>query len=254
MKLIFPILFLSCLLSLPSKVIGQRSKAPAVQIGWDTSIQVDGNMDEWGDLPHSYVTQKFLFDVRNDQNNVYLAIEIEDRETQQQALMHGVTWTINPKGKKREDRSITFPLADRTSYRAIMAEDHSDKPKDAREGALRAVRGIYLMKFDDIVDGLVSLNNTYGVSAKASVGENGKLYIEMALPIKRLGLAKSKDALLAMNIKINGVPAMVASAPSRPAPMMNTRGYGSYPVSRTRLRVEPGIWFISTLAIQKNNS
>jgi hypothetical protein len=244
------------LISMSQHLFAQRKKDAAVEIGWAQAQVVDGLLDEWGTLRYQYSTQGFRFDVRNDQTYLYIALLIEDSASQHQALMHGVTWMINPKGKKREDRSITYPLIDRVSMRTLMG---GERKENAREEMIGAVRGIYVQKFDDLVDGYISLDNTYGVSALAKVNQQDHLVIEMAIPLKRLGFDSNHKGDIALNLKINGAPLgalpqmgnnnNISNTTRGVYPAMGSRVYGS-----TRPRVETGLWIITKLANTKNNS
>jgi hypothetical protein len=245
MHIIRTYLSLIILLSISLGSLAQRSKDSAVQVTRG-SASIDGQLDEWGELAHQYVTQGFKYDLRNDADFIYLGVLIEDRAIQTQVLLNGFTWSINTKAKKKDGVSVIYPLVDRVSLRSLRS---AEAKEDARLDLIAAVRGIYVYRFNDLVDGLISLDNTYGVSAKATINSEDHLVLEYAIPLRRLGLGKSHDGQIAVNLKINGAGAPITSTNNNSTRMANpTMGSRVYGGTAVRQRVENGVWFITTLA------
>ena len=74
-------------------------------------IVVDGDISEWGDsLRYYYAEKHWNYDVANTKDTLYFAIRFTDRVDQMRVLRAGLTISIDPKGKKKEAYSITFPL------------------------------------------------------------------------------------------------------------------------------------------------
>ena len=72
-------------------------------------ITVDGNLRDWGDSLRYYNEEKKLYyTIANDGQFLYLAMRFNDRSEQERILWAGLTWGINPKGKKKETYSLTF--------------------------------------------------------------------------------------------------------------------------------------------------
>jgi len=246
---------------LANPVFAQRNKGNIQQsLGWASDITVDGKLDEWGDsLIYEHALQKFRYQIKNDDENLYIAMHVADKDRQMQIFAQGLAFMVNKAGKKRDGPTVYFPVADRLAFRSIMSADNDDRPDDMRKGALAAIRAIYVMRFEDILDGQISLENTYGIHAQATLDTVGALCVEISVPLDRLGISfNDADETLAFNIKINGV--MVRGSGTSPAIMR--RGYGypygygygyGYPYSYgpqapSKPREEPGVWVVAPLA------
>lgn len=74
-------------------------------------LVIDGDAREWGDSLRYYNAEKKInYSLANDKDNLYMAIRINDRVDQIKVLRSGLTFSIDPRGKKKESYSITFPL------------------------------------------------------------------------------------------------------------------------------------------------
>jgi hypothetical protein len=245
---------------LANPLFAQRNKGTIQQsLDWSSGIAVDGKLDDWGDsLTYEHAVQKFRYHIKNDKENLYIAMRVVDKDRQMQIFAQGLAFMVNKEGKKREGPTVYFPVADRLAFRSIMSADNDDRPDDMRKGALAAIRAIYVMRFNDILDGQISLENTYGIHARASLDTADALCVEMAVPLDRLGISFDANEELAFNVKINGV--MIPGSGSSPA--MMRRGYGypygygygyGYPYSYgsqtpSKPREEPGVWVLAPLA------
>ena len=243
-------------------VFAQRNKENIQpSLDWASGIVIDGKLDEWEDsLTYEHTLQKFRYHIKNDDENIYIAMRVTDKDRQMQIFAQGLAFMVNTDGKKRDGPTVYFPVADRLAFRSIMSADNDDRPDDMRKGALAAIRAIYVMRFDDILDGQISLENTYGINARATLDTADALCVEMVVPMDRLGISlNDANGKLAFNVKINGV--MVRGSGSSPAIMR--RGYGypygygygyGYPYSYygpqtpSKPREEPGVWVTSPLA------
>jgi hypothetical protein len=66
------------------------------------SIQVDGNLKDWGDsLSYHNEAKGINYELADDQENLYFAMRIENRSEQAQAMRNGITLAFNPEGKKK---------------------------------------------------------------------------------------------------------------------------------------------------------
>ncbi|MGK6350473.1 hypothetical protein ACMGDE_04150 [Parapedobacter sp. DT-150] len=243
---------------LANPIFAQRNKGN-VQPSLDRAadIVIDGKLDDWGDtLVYEHAAQKFYYHIKNDDETLYVAMRVKDKDRQMQVFAQGLALMVNIKGKRREGPTVYFPVADRLAFRSIMSADNDDRPDDMREGALKAIRAIHVMRFDDVLDGQISLENTYGIYAQAALDTTDALCVEMAVPLERLGISVSAGAPLAFNVKINGV--MVPGSGSSASTMR--RGYGypygygyGYPYgygqpTPAKPREESGVWIIAPLA------
>lgn len=221
-------------------------------LDWGTGITVDGKLGDWGDtLLYENSSQDLQYHLKNDGEHLFVAFRVRDRDQQVQALSQGFSVMVNNRGRKREGPTVVYPIADRIDFRSIMSADNDDRPEDMREGALQAIRSIYVLRFDDILDGQLSLVNNYGIQAQARIDSTDALCAEMAIPLNRLGLSSQNEQELAFNVKINGL-IMPSSGSAGYGMRSRYPGYGyapyGMPQGRSKPRAEPGVWIISPLA------
>jgi uncharacterized membrane protein YgcG len=176
------------------------------------NIAIDGDVKEWGDSLRYYNTEKHInYAIANDQDNIYMAIRITDRLDQRKILKAGITFSVDPKGKKKETFSITFPLNVQggTPVLAALKEDNSDITQQDRDELMRerltTLRGIKVVGFKDIEDDMITTSNTYGIKTAINYDDNGNLVCEAAIPLKFFHADDPTKNEWAFNLKINGV-------------------------------------------------
>lgn len=242
------------MVALTGSVLAQRNKGSVQQtLDWASGIRVDGVLDDWGDtLLYEHAAQKLQYQIKNDNEHIYVAMRIVDMERQLQVLGQGCSFMINTAGKKREGPAVIYPVADRLAFRAIMSADNDNRPEDMREGALKAIRAIYIMRFEDVLDGQISLDNNYGIYASAAIDSSDALCFEAVIPFDRLGILADDAHELAFNVKINGVIIPTSGGAGNYMRRGYPYGYGSpYGYGQNmpaRPREEPGVWVVAPLA------
>lgn len=223
-------------------------------INYQPQIKVDGDLADWGDsLRYRYEKQLLQYEIANDDENVYIAMRVMDSSSQMQALHQGFNLIINKEGKKKEGMEITFPIPDRESLRALATKDSEEKPSDVRKAVLDAARAIYVRGLVDVVDGGISLENSYEIKTAVKIDTNAVSY-EAAIPFERLGISTEDHLELAFNVKINGV--IMRTVGGGPIPMGRYRGYGyrdpygyyGNQPTRKEARKESGQWLLLKLA------
>lgn len=246
------------MLIVAASAYAQRNASKQPGLSWGDGIVVDGNLEDWGDsLTNQYASQDLQYQLKNDGTHVYVAMRVVDRDRQMQVLSQGFSFMVNTNGKRRPGPTVVYPIADRLSFRAIMSADNDDRPEDMRQGGLQAIRAIYVLRFDDILEGQISLDNEYGIQAEAMIDSTDALCFEAKVPLRRLGIQSGFDKELAFNVKINGMIAPRGNIDNRTirqrggyygSPYGYGYGYGSGMPTRSRPREEPGTWLISVLA------
>lgn len=246
-----------CMLLGYTAVYGQKKSVTPSQLDFKANIQIDGDLAEWGDsLRYYYDKQSLQYEIANDDKQIYVAMRVKEGNWQMQALHQGFNLLVNKDGKKKDGASITFPVPDRESLRSLASGDKDEKPADMREGILNAVRAIFVGGMVDVVDGPVSLENSYGFKAAVKIDSLDAVCYEAVIPFQHVGLASSSNKEVAFNVKINGV-IMRSVGGGRP---MGRYGYGGYgdpygyygsQPTRKEAQKEPGTWIILPLAKPK---
>jgi|EP01037_Dinobryon_pediforme_P015114 YD repeat-containing protein len=176
-------------------------------------ITIDGDIKEWGDSLRYYNAEKRInYSIANTKDTLYMAIRVNDRSEQMRILRAGITFSIDPKGKKKETYSITFPL--NVAGGAPVADLKKDEaPVDVtqedRDELMRArltnLRGIKVVGFKDIEGDMITTSNTYGFQTAVNYDDKGYLICEAAIPMSFFHADDLIKNEWAFNFKINGL-------------------------------------------------
>ena len=199
LALSFSLLMLSSLSALSQK------KAELISSKWaDKPIQVDGLLDDWSDSLSLYnETTRLHFDLSNDNENIYLALKNSSKEGLTKILARGISFSANIQSSKKQAPTVTFPVLDRTpGKKRVEAEE--PEPEEIQKRILDRIKEIKVEGFKEIIDGGISLYNTYGIKAVAAFDSNGNLVQEIAIPIRLLGVDPNSSEPIVYGIKING--------------------------------------------------
>jgi len=180
-----------------------------------SNITIDGDVKEWGDSLRYYNKEKQLnYSLANDQDNLYMAIRVNDRSEQIRILRAGLTLSIDTRGKKKESFTITFPVGDQSAEgMAETAQDlqggNSNVKQEDRDELMRArltkLREIRVTGFKDIESETMTTSNTYGFKVAIDYDKDGYLVYEAAIPLKFFHADDITKTEWAFNFKINGI-------------------------------------------------
>jgi YD repeat-containing protein len=177
-----------------------------------SKIAVDGDSKDWGDSLRYYDAEKHLnYSIANSKDTLYMAIRFNDKVDQMRVLRAGLTFSMDPKGRKKETFSITFPLNTQTNASMKSRPDTGLAPstKQEREELMRerltTLRGIKVDGFKDIEDEMITTSNTYGIQTAVNYDDNGYLVCEAAIPMQYFHVDASAANVWAFNFKINAV-------------------------------------------------
>ncbi len=208
-------------------------------------VVIDGDLTEWGGkfLPVS-ADKDFSYQVRQDEQNVYIAFLIQNNLLQSMATLEGISIVLQAKEKGQKDAMFWFPYADDEVRRALMNEDRDRKNPTALKNALiLRSRGYYVYGFSGVPDGLLGKVNSYGLVANGKVTDSPSVTYEVVIPKERWVFA---DLPVNMKLEIHADrSALLArrSAGNRrktTAPIRKSRGKKSKdePVNKVLLSVE----------------
>lgn len=199
-------------------------KLPAVQeasVTAPANVKVDAKLGEWeNNFQALNKTTDIYYTMANDANNLYLVMKSADQANNNKIIGGGINLTINKAGKKTDKDAfvVSFPVANMANLRNAMmsgmrrpaaasgsASQGPDSAMiaDMRKKVVSTFKEIKLIGFKDIPDSVVSIYNEYGIKAFVDFDEKGSLVVEMAVPLKELGL--DAGAAFAYNIKLNGI-------------------------------------------------
>lgn len=176
-------------------------------------ISIDGDIKDWGDSLRYYNAEKHLnYAIANTKDSLYFAIRFTDRVDQVRVLHAGLTLSIDPKGKKKETYSITFPLNTESNHslRSLLSDTGvAESTKQEREELMRerltSLRGIKAEGFKDIEDEMITTSNTYGIQTAVNYDDNGMLVCEAAIPLQYFHANDQLKNEWSFNFRINGI-------------------------------------------------
>jgi len=177
------------------------------------NIVIDGVIKEWGDSLRYYNPEmKINFSLANSKDTLYMAIRIADRSEQRRILKAGLTFSIDPKGKKKEAYSITFPvsvLGGSLQVPDLRQEEGGDITQADRDELMReritTMRGIKVVGFKDIEGDMITTSNTYGFQTAVNYDDKGDLICEAAIPLRFFHDADISKNEWSFNFRINGL-------------------------------------------------
>jgi hypothetical protein len=213
---------------------GYAQKLPDVQSAGliaPAGIRVDGKNKEWNDSFQALNKRtNIYYTIANDDNNLYVAIKSTDGANNTKIMAGGITFSVNPDGKKREKESITltYPVVNRgnmnrgggqgggrrmmmgTMMSSSGGQQQSKEQRDSMMAAMQRtqlaqVKEIKISGFKNTTDTLISIYNEHGIKAVASVGADNAFFYEIAIPLAAFGLSKDSSTDFAYNIKLNGL-------------------------------------------------
>lgn len=236
----------------------QAQKNQTLSNTWNNGVKIDGDLSEWGDsLTYYFSDQDLHYSISNDDQYLYVAIKVKNKDKQTQAAFNGFALTINKDGKKKDGPSFSFPIPDRSALRALSNQEFN-VPTDLRKAALSTIRAFHVRNFPNILDGAISLENNYGIKAAVLIDTADQLCYESAIRLDQLNLQPNQNSF-AINIKINGlIKTQYTSGGARRNHRGSPYGYGNYygyddrPRTIINNREEPGTWQFITLASRQH--
>ena len=224
------------------------------------SQQTDGRLNDWADsLNYHNEETSFSFSIRNNNETLFIALRSEDSQNLGSIFSRGISFSFNTGGKKKPGQTIVFPVVERRGQTGKPAKAPStDQVKEMQRDMLSDIKRINVYGFPDIRDGAISIQNTYGIAAAATLDAQDDLIIEIAVPLHLLDITTDHQPIACL-FEINGIKAPRAVYdPNRDS--RNTRygypsrGYGYERLPRYNKSNEPkGFWIKTTLAKNLNN-
>jgi len=167
-------------------------------------LDIDGQLKDWNDsLQYFNEETQFAFNILNDDKTLYLAIKSKNKQNLNRILARGISFSVNTEGKKKPGPTVIFPVLERSSQPEKPVKGQPNL-KEAQAQILSRVRKINVTGFAEILDGSISMSNTYGISAAANFDSEDNLTAEIAIPFSLLGITSGQD-LIALLVEINGI-------------------------------------------------
>lgn len=175
----------------------------------------DGSLSDWPDsLTLFNEATNLYYSLANDDKNVYLALRSASKQDLTKILAGGISFSANIEGKKKDPATVIFPVLDRTPGKSRNTKDQPDV-EEMQKQILSRIRDIKVAGFKEIIDGGISLQNTYGIRAAASFDKNNNLIQEIIIPLSLLNLSTANASEVTYSIKVNGLQGPAAGMNQR---------------------------------------
>jgi len=222
MKLFYAFLPFCCI-----SIKTYAQKLPDVQstaVAAPSTIRIDGRNLEWSNFSAENKRTELLYTIANDDKNLYLALKATAHEVINKIFAGGISFSVNTKGRKREDEAITvtYPIFARNnanrggggqvgSNRPRMGQNIPEQSQQQRDSISYEQRKIQLanikeikIKGFNIADSLISIYNEYGIKVVGKMDEQKAYFCEVVVPLSLLGLSIGDKKEIAYQIKLNG--------------------------------------------------
>ncbi|MHB1176763.1 MAG: hypothetical protein ACYCZO_00350 [Daejeonella sp.] len=200
-------------------------------------VVADGLLNDWPDSLTLYNKEtKLHYNLANDETNIYLALKSTSKEDLTKIFAGGISFSANLENKKKDPATVIFPVLDRTpgKNRNVREQPTMD---EMQKRVLSRIKDIKVTGFKKIIDGGISLQNSYGIRAAVAFDKNNNLVQEIIIPLSLLNLSLSENDLVTYHIKINGVQTPSGSMPQRQINQRQSMGgmyEGQYPQRNTQ--------------------
>jgi len=187
-------------------------------------IKIDGKNFEWKDTDFSVSKRTGLcYIICNDDKNLYLVFKSTDSENNTKIMSGGITFSVNPDGKKKEKESIslTYPwieevrksssgsvviIAPPPPVRGSLKDPVRDSIRAAgQKKKLERAKEIKINGFKNTTETLISIYNEYGIKTFANIEKDNSFFYELAIPLEALGISVKEPSEFAYNVKVNGL-------------------------------------------------
>jgi uncharacterized membrane protein YgcG len=189
-------------------------------------IKIDGNITEWNNNFQAYnKAVKLYYILANDDKYLYLVAKSTDPTNNAKIGAGGITININTADKKNEKDafSVTYPVVNRGGRggggrnrggfgggrnNGVPLSDSALKAQteEAHKQFVAAAKEIRVLGFKEITDTLISIYNEYSIKSLVAYDEQGAMTVEMAIPLKALGLSTDAPKEFAYQITLLGLP------------------------------------------------
>lgn len=193
-----------------------QKKADLINTRWAFNpVVADGELKDWPDSLTMFNEETNLYyGLANDDKNVYLAIRSASNQDLTKILAGGISFSANIEGKKKNAPTVIFPVLDRTPGKSRNNSEQADAEERQRQ-ILSRIKDIRVAGFKEIIDGAISMQNTYGIRAAASFDKNNNLVQEIIIPLSLLNLSAGNSGEVTYSIRVNGLQAPPVAANQR---------------------------------------
>lgn len=202
-------------------------KLPAIQkngVLAPGNLIIDGILTEWnGNLLANNPVNRFAYTISNDENNLYLSVQLKNDDACQKILKGGLTFMIKPSSQKGKSFSVTYPAVPKRStprHEQLVYSPHVysllTKAKTPDKTKIDSLITSSNLQFRDMfkeiqvngneknIPSLISIYNEYGIKACAKFSDRMELTYELLIPLNLISSTPFEE--MKYNIRLNAQP------------------------------------------------
>lgn len=200
---------------------------------------IDGDVSDWSCDWWLDPDGKFISNVANDAENLYVRLKIADDLTQQKIGLLGLSLKLNPKGKRRGKVGLKYPVGkDESELKKKPKEDKSLNEREAviqiKKDLLNDVEVVELIGLakKNIVSSRLGLAN--GIQVIIVAQNDGSYIYEAKIPFKAFRINKNEVEVLGIEFETGKYNPPVKNQSTPNTGMMSrpgSYGYGQQPMT-----------------------
>jgi hypothetical protein len=209
-------------------------KGPRESYQPSVPIVIDGDPSEWTTEWLLDQDGKFLYNVGNDESNLYFRVKVTDDITQQKIAFFGLILKLDVNGKKKGKFGLKYPVAKDPKQIKKEQQPWPQDPTERIAEKKRILDEVEILELiglakDNIVSSRLGLMN--GIEALITVAADGAYLYEAKIPFKAFKIDKASVPVLGVSFETGKFD--IGKAPT-PAPAGGQAGrnfggsYGQY--------------------------
>lgn len=191
------IIFFVCMM-IPFILFSQKKKKEQYVLGQVSDLVIDADLNDWGSNLNNTKSDLWSFGIAIDNDFLYAAVLIKDKILINEAIRNGILLNISYTDKKKDGARLLFPRLDLEKLEENMEED-APMPNFSNHELIQSAKGYYIAGFSKVVNGLLSLDNQYGIRASCKLDSMGNMFYESKIP---LDLIKFKTKEIAVQLAV----------------------------------------------------
>jgi len=182
------------------------------------NVVIDGQAQEWGDsLAYYNAENKIRYTIANDKDKLYLVVKVKDPVLESNILLGGLSFDVDPKGKKRNAFITTFPSNGDSAPGMMTKAGNESLDQKSLRAKYSKLKKIAVSGYRDVNEDYITTSNTYGIQVAMDYTADGYLVYEEAIPMELLHPGDLARGEWSFNIKLNGLEKSVGGFASQPA-------------------------------------
>jgi hypothetical protein len=185
----FPLLLLIMGSCGGTKMVSHRQKTPLV---------IDGDNKDWGDSVLSDYKSKFTYKISNDDQNLYVMLQMDDEALVQKVMRNGLTVWFDSTNRKDEVLGINYPRSHKeedgaqmqsmdrrqrpSGDRGVMPKNKTDNVDFMKDALVQQLQEIEFVGFNGRESNVMMIGEAI-IRPVLKFDENRRLLYECAIPL-----------------------------------------------------------------------